>query len=355
MGRTPLVPSPSLSERLGSPVYLKLENQQITGSFKLRGALSAVTALGETQRRRGVITVSTGNHGRAVAHACRLLGIRAVVCLSELVPENKREAIEALGAQLLIKGRGQDEAQVEAERLMEREGLSFIPPFDHPEVIAGQGTIGLEIVEQLSDLSSVAGQASSGAEQPDSVNGSRKLRVLVPLSGGGLIAGIALALDALDPESTIVGVSSRNCCAMYRSLEAGEAVEVEELKSLADSLGGGIGRQNRYTLAMVRELVGEHVLVDEEDLARAIVHAYASERQVLEGAGAAGIAALLSGATAGTGAIESDPNTDTVIVLSGGNIDTGEHFHLLAQALPGTDATDGSGQPAGKGSNGLHA
>ena len=311
--RTPLPPSPSLSRTVGAAVRLKLENQQYTGSFKLRGALNALLALPAQERQRGVVTVSTGNHGRAVAHACRMTGVPATVCMSELVPANKVSAIEALGARIRIVGDSQDDAQVEAERLVATEGLTLIPPFDHPEVIAGQGTVGLEIAEQL--LETAEGRASDPQRPP--------LQVIVPLSGGGLISGVGLALKSLDPRVRLVGVSMERGCAMYRCQKAGGYVEVEEQQSLADSLGGGIGSRNRYTFRMVGELVDEMVLVNEEQIAGAIVHAYREERQVVEGAAAVGMAALLSGAVSGSG-------YENVVLVSGANIDMELHRRLLA-------------------------
>jgi threonine dehydratase len=174
VARTPLVTSPSLSRLCGQPIHLKLETRQPIGAFKLRGAMNAVLALTEDQRRRGLVTASTGNHGRAVAYAAREIGLAATICMSALVPANKVEAIRALGAQVRIVGRSQDDAQIEVERLVVEQGLTQIPPFDDPDVAAGQGTIGLELVKDLPDLACV----------------------LIPLSGGGLAAGIAVAVKA---------------------------------------------------------------------------------------------------------------------------------------------------------------
>src|SRR5690625_2471693 len=308
--RTPLVASPSLSKKLGGPVYLKLENLQTTGSFKLRGATNAVAAL--PPGTNGVVTVSTGNHGRALAHACGERGLPATVCVSELVPGNKVEAIRELGARVHVGGRSQDEAALEAQRLVREEGLVLLPPFDHPDVIAGQATLGLEIVEQLHE---------ARALQEDT-----RLRVLVPLSGGGLLAGVALAVKGLEPTAQILGVSSERCCAMHRSLEAGRPVEVPELESLADSLGGGIGVENRYTFRLVRELIDDSLVVGEEHIARGIVHAYRAERQVLEGAAAAPLGAVLCGA------VPPAAGSVTVLVVSGANIDMQAHLELLNRA-----------------------
>lgn len=295
-----MAPSPSLGERARVPVHLKLEHHQITGSFKLRGATNAVLALNDDEKARGVTGVSTGNHGRGLAYAAGQAGVRCVICMSSLVPRNKVEAIQALGAVVRIVGRSQDEAQVEADRLAAEEGMVLLPPFDHPDVIAGQGTLGLEIVEDLPDVGTV----------------------LVPVSGGGLISGVALAVKAARPTARVVGVSMARGAAMYESLRAGKPVPVEELPSLADSLGGGLGDPNRYTFAMVRELVDDIVLLSEAEIAAGVRHAYFEEREVIEGAGAVGIGAVLAGKARLEG--------PTAVVLSGRNIDMTLHHRLIS-------------------------
>ena len=292
--------SPTLSELAGSQVFLKLEHQQITGSFKLRGASNAVAHLSEDEKRRGVVGVSTGNHGRGLAHASQKAGVKCIICMSELVPEVKLNGIKAEGAEIRIIGRSQDEAEVEAERLVEEEGMVMIPPFDHPHVIAGQGTLGFDAFRQLPDME-VA---------------------VIPLSGGGLMSGVATALKARNPKIRIIGVTMERGAAMYECIKAGRYVEVEELPTLADSLGGGIGANNQYTFNMVRELVDEYVLVTENEIAEAIRHAYWNERQVLEGSGSVAIAALLSG--------KLKPTGTTVAFCCGGNIDMSVHHRIIS-------------------------
>ena len=298
--RTPLVASPTLTRLAGRPVRLKLETRQPVGAFKLRGAVNALLALDEAQRRRGLVTASTGNHGRAVAHAAREAGVPAVVCMSALVPANKVEAVRALGAEVRIVGRSQDDAQAEVERLVAGRGLTAIPPFDHPDVIAGQGTIGLELMEDMADLA----------------------LVLVPLSGGGLAGGIARAVKARRPDIRVVGVSMERGAAMAASLKAGRPVEVAEEETLADSLGGGIGLANRFSFPLCRDLLDEVVLLTEEEIAAGIRHAFAEEGEVVEGAGAVGIAALLCG--------KVRPHGPTAIVLSGRNIDEAAHRRIVS-------------------------
>jgi threonine dehydratase len=301
--RTPLIRSETLSARLGRNVHLKLETEQQTGAFKLRGATNRILQLSEDERRRGVVAVSTGNHARAVAHAALVQGVPAVVCMSPLVPQNKVEAVRALGAEVQIVGRNQDEAEVVAKELAAERGLTFVSPFDDPFVIAGQGTIGLELLDDLPALDAV----------------------LVPLSGGGLIGGIALALKGADPGIRVIGVSMERGPAMVRSLAAGRPVAVKEEASLADSLGGGIGLDNRYTFALVRDLVDETVLVSEAEIAAGMRHCYWQERQIVEGGAAVGVAALLAGKAA-------PPGDEIVVVLSGGNVDMRRFTEIVTAA-----------------------
>ncbi|SAL14062.1 hydroxyectoine utilization dehydratase EutB [Caballeronia telluris] len=297
--RTPLVQSPALSRIAGVPVHLKLETVQPTGSFKLRGATNALAQLVEEGATR-VVTASTGNHGRAVAHAARALGMEAAVCMSSLVPKNKVDAVAALGARVVIAGKSQDDAQIEALRLVREEGFAFVPPFDDARVIAGQATIGLEILEALPDVATI----------------------LVPLSGGGLFSGVAFAAKHINRDVQTIGVTMERGAAMHASLAAGKPVLVDELETLADSLGGGIGLDNRHTFAMTRELIDRVVLLDEASIARGIVHAYREERLVVEGAAAVGMSAVLDGAL-------HDARGPLVIVVSGCNIDIETHRRII--------------------------
>lgn len=298
--RTPMVISESLTRRCARPVHLKLEHHQITGSFKLRGAMNAVLSLSEEERSRGVTAASTGNHGRGLAYAARKAGARAVICMSKLVPKNKVEGIERLGADIKIVGKSQDDAQEEVDRLVREEGLTMLPPFDHRDIIAGQGTLGLEIMEQAPELETL----------------------LVPLSGGGLISGVALAAKTLKPEIKVIGLTMERGAAMHESLKAGKPVLVEELPTLADSLGGGIGLENRHSFAMVRDLVDDTLLLSEEEIAEGLRHAYWEEQEILEGGGAVGIAALLADRIPGKGPV--------CAVLSGRNIDMSLHNKIVS-------------------------
>ncbi len=296
---TPPVAPASLSEIAGVPVFLKLEHRQTTGSFKLRGASNAVARLSGQEKRRGVVAASTGNHGRALAHAARLEDVRAVICMSHLVPQNKVSEIRRLGADIRIVGNSQDDAQQEVDRLAAAEGLVMVPPFDNADVIAGQGTAGLEMVEAVPDMETV----------------------LVPLSGGGLASGVAAAVKGLSPSTRVIGVSMQRGAAMKASLDAGRPVQVEELPTLSDSLGGGIGLANRFTFDMCRSLLDDVVLLTEAEIAAGIRHAYEAEREVVEGAGAVGIAAILAG--------KAKPRGSTVVLVSGRNIDMELHRSIV--------------------------
>jgi len=288
--RTPLTHSPMLSEQAGAPIYLKLENVQHTGSFKLRGATNKMLSLPEAERTRGVITVSSGNHGRAVSYVAHALGIRAVVCLAENVPANKVEGIRRYGAEVVSRGQTYDEAAAHADRLRVEQGLAFVHPFDQPETIAGQGTIGLEILEDLPEVTTV----------------------IVPLSGGGLISGIALAMKSANPAIRVVGVSMARGAVMHACLQAGELVDLPEEPTLADALVGGFGGRNDYTFRMCQALLDETALVSEEEIAEAMAFMLEAHHLVVEGGGAVGVAAIRSGRVAVGGPM--------AVVVSGGNV-----------------------------------
>ncbi|MFK7939672.1 MAG: hydroxyectoine utilization dehydratase EutB [Roseovarius sp.] len=296
---TPTVQSPALSEAAGGDIHLKLEQGQITGSFKLRGATNAVLSLSAAQRAKGVVGVSTGNHGRGLAFAAAQAGVRCIICMSELVPQNKVDGIKAQGAEVRIVGHSQDDAQVEVDTLV-GEGMVMLPPFDHPDIIAGQSTVALEMLEQMPDLQTV----------------------LVPLSGGGLISGVGMVMKTVNPQIRVIGISMERGAAMYESQKAGKPIFVPELTTLADSLGGGIGLDNQHTFAMTRAFVDDLVLVNEAEIAAAIRHAYWHERQIIEGSGSVGIAALLAGKI-------TDPGR-CVALVSGQNIDMDLHHRIIS-------------------------
>ncbi|HSG50418.1 MAG TPA: pyridoxal-phosphate dependent enzyme [Longimicrobiales bacterium] len=302
---TPLYRDPALSERLGRAVYFKVESLQFTGSFKVRGAVARMAALTDRERARGVVTCSSGNHGRAVAWAAERLGIAAVVCVPGWVDPVKRAAIQRHGAEVRLVGESYDEAEADAVRLARETGRVLVHPFDDPRVVAGQGTVGVEVLQALPEVSDV----------------------LVPLSGGGLAGGVAYALQALGSTCRVTAVSARNARVMRASLEAGHPLELPEEETLASALAGGIGLDNRVTFALVGDLVPHHLEVAEVEIARAMAYGYRELGLVLEGGGATGLAALLG----------EDPPSGAgplVVILSGGNVDLG----LLARVLEGGTA-----------------
>ncbi len=299
---TPMIDSPALAEGLGRRVHLKLENLQRTGSFKLRGAANAILGLSDPQKQNGVLAFSTGNHGRAVAWVAREMGIRCVVCLSKRVPAFRVKAMERFGAQVIQKGESQDDAYEVALKLEKDENLTMIKPFDDPHVIAGQGTIGLEILDRAPDVDTL----------------------VVPVSGGGLAAGVAKVLKMADPCVKVIGVSMDCAPAMYHSIKAGKPVEVEEKDSLADALLGGIGLDNQYSYPMVAKYVDTIELVSEQEIEQGIVQGFLRYGILIEGAAAVTLAWLLKNQTHGLG-------KSIVGILSGGNMDTRLFSTILAK------------------------
>jgi threonine dehydratase len=297
---TPVLGAPELSGRTGGHVWLKLENLQISGSFKLRGAANKLLSLSGEERERGVVTCSSGNHGRAVAYVADYLDVHAVVCVPEWVDATKLEAIRRYRAEAVVYGRTYDESERRSYELEKERGLVYVHPFDDPLIIAGQGTIGLELLEQLPLLDTV----------------------IVPLSGGGLISGITLALKRTDPEYRVVGVSAASARVMYESLDAGKPIAFPEEETIANALSGGIGLDNRYTFELVRDLVDEYVLVSEDEIREAMAFAATEYKLVVEGGGAVGIAALLAGKSSIVG-------ENVAVVVSGGNIEA----EVLAQII----------------------
>jgi threonine dehydratase len=290
--RTPLKPSLALTRRLARPVHLKLESMQDTGAFKVRGAGNMILNLPERARRRGVVAVSSGNHGRAVAHVARHLGIPAVVCLTRLVPGAKVAGVEALGAEVHADAADQAEATRQALALAEDRGLTYVDPFDQRDVIGGQGTVGLEILEQRPSVDTI----------------------VVPVGGGGLIAGIGVAGHALQPSLRLIGVTNDREPAMYESLKAGRIVPVGESPTLADALPGALSADNQWSFRLCQQHVEQIRLVDETAIERGMAWAFRREKLYLEGSGAIGIARLLAEATPDLGA-------DVVVVCSGDNVD----------------------------------
>ncbi len=295
--RTPLLRAPELSDQLGQPVWLKAECLQVTGSFKVRGAAARLSALNEQERMRGVVSCSSGNHGRAVAYVAKKLGIPASVCVPEWVDPVKLEGIKANGADAVLVGSTFDEAETHALELSERTGRTYISAYDDPWVIAGQGTIALEILGQL---------------------GESPAAILTPLSGGGLLGGIAsvFAESIEDQTCRTVAVSAENAAVMLASVRAGHPIELAEEETLANALAGGIGLNNQYSFKLIQDLVHEHVTVTEKQISDAMRYCAMELSLVVEGGGAVAIAAVQSGTWKPTG-VRDGP---LVILLSGGNV-----------------------------------
>ncbi|MFD1036917.1 hydroxyectoine utilization dehydratase EutB [Virgibacillus byunsanensis] len=270
---TPLIASPKLSDKINASVYLKLENLHEIGSFKVRGASNKIVSLTEEEKSHGVTTFSTGNHGLAVAYIAKRLGIRAVICISNRVPVGKVNAIQQIGAEVERVGDSQDDAEERCYQLEKEQGLTVIKPFDDPHIIAGQGTMGLEIIEEVPRIDTV----------------------IVPLSGGGLFSGVALALKSYNPSIQLIGVSMENAAVMSESLKADRPVILPEQNTLADSLLGGIGLNNQYTFPLVKEYLDDLILLTEEEIATGMGFMLNQHKLVVEGAAATGVAAILSG------------------------------------------------------------
>lgn len=279
-----------LSELAGLPMYLKLENLQRTGSFKERGALNKLLTLSGEERRRGVIAASAGNHAQGVAFHATAHGIRAQIVMPLATPQIKVAATRAFGAEVILHGANYDEAYEEALRRCAEQQSTFIHPFDDAEVIAGQGTIALELLEQVPDLEAV----------------------VVPIGGGGLIAGIGCALKETNPRIRVVGVESEKLPSMLRAREAGAPVTIAPQATIADGIA--VRRAGDLTLPLVQRYVDEIVTVDDEEIASAILTLLEQEKTLAEGAGAAALAAILREKT-------NLRQRRTAVLVCGGNID----------------------------------
>jgi threonine dehydratase len=289
---TPVLSSRTLTERTGVTAALKAENLQRTGSFKLRGAVAKIASLGDACAA-GIVTASAGNHAQAVAYAARERGVACEVFMPATVPIAKAEATTALGAHVRLDGETVDEALLAAQERAREGGLTFVHPFDDPVVISGQGTLGLELVEQVPGLT----------------------RVIVPVGGGGLISGVAIAVKSLRPDVEVIGVQAEACSPFPASVAAGEPVAVSSALTIADGIA--VKRPGRLTLELIQRWVDGLVVVSEEEVAEAMVFLLERAKLVVEGAGAVGVAALLAGRIGSVG------DGATAVILSGGNVDPG--------------------------------
>ncbi|MFC7319611.1 pyridoxal-phosphate dependent enzyme [Halobacillus campisalis] len=291
VAKTPLLYSEPLSKHTGRHIYLKLENYQPTGAFKLRGAANKILSLTPEEQSKGVATFSTGNHGIAVAYVAEQLGIKATVCISNRVPNEKVNRLMRLGANVEKVGENQDDAEAFCYELEESQGLTVIKPFDDIQVIAGQGTIGLEILRELPEVD----------------------QLIIPLSGGGLLSGIAFTLKTMMPDIHIQGISMENSAVMHESLKRGVPVSMKESDTLADSLLGGLGPSNEHTFQLTGQYLDESLLVSEETIKKGILFMMEHHKMIIEGAAAAGIGKVLHKS--------EEAGENIVIVVSGNNVD----------------------------------
>jgi threonine dehydratase len=301
-GGTPCRPTHS-PERLGEATWLKLENLHPTGSFKERGAVNKLRSLPDDERRRGVIAASAGNHAQALAYHATRLGIAATVVMPEATPLVKVSNTRRFGARVILHGATFDDAVDEALRRREEEGQVMIHAFDDPAVVAGQGTIGLELAEQVGAIGTV----------------------VVPVGGGGVCSGIAVALKTLQPGVRVIGVEATAAPSAAESRRAGRIVKIEAAETLADGIA--VKRVGEVTFPLLERYVDDLVLVDDEEIAAAILLLLEREKLLVEGAGAAGVAALLAGR------FEVRPDEATVLVLCGGNIDVNILSRIIDRGL----------------------
>lgn len=306
---TPMETSRYLSDVLGAPVHLKCENLQRTGSYKIRGAYNRMSHLSDEEKARGVVAASAGNHAQGVAFAARELGIAATIFMPIGVALPKLQATRHYGAEVVLRGHTVSEPLQAAQEFAERTGAVYIPPFDHADVVAGQGTLGLEMLEQVPELETV----------------------IVPIGGGGLISGVASVLKRraaeLGRSIRVIGVQAANAAAYPVSLAAGVVTEIAISPTIADGIA--VAKPGKLNFEIVRDAVDEVVTVDDDDIARAMLVLLERAKMVVEPAGAVGVAAILTGKIAASG--------PTVVILSGGNIDPLIMERVIAHGLAASE------------------
>lgn len=296
--RTPLDRAP----KLGENVYIKAENLQLTGAFKLRGAYNKIRSLSPEEASKGVIACSAGNHAQGIALSATKLGIKSIICMPAGAPISKVEATKAYGAEVVLVPGVYDDAAAEAERLVQEKGYTFAHPFNDPYVIAGQGTIGLEVLEQLPEVD----------------------QVVVPIGGGGLISGVALAIKSLKPSCKVIGVQAASVASMYASRRAGKVITVSDGETIADGIH--VLTPGNLTFELCQKYVDEIVTVNEDEIAAAILALMECQKTVAEGAGATPVAAVMFGKVDTT-------KRKTVCVVSGGNVDVTTLSRIITKGL----------------------
>lgn len=295
---TPLTPA----KKLGRNVYIKAENLQMTGAFKLRGAYNKISSLTPEERAKGVIACSAGNHAQGIAYSATKLGIKSIICMPAGAPLSKVEATRNYGAEVVLVPGVYDDAAAEANRLVEEKGYTFAHPFNDEYVMAGQGTIGLEILEQLPEVD----------------------QVVVPIGGGGIIAGIACAIKNIKPECKVIGVQAAGAASMYTSRREGHPVTLPSVSTIADGIA--VKRPGDLTFELCEKYVDEIVTVKEDEIATAILALMEDQKTVAEGAGATSVAAVMFGKVDAT-------DKKTVCVVSGGNIDVTTISRVITKGL----------------------
>jgi threonine dehydratase len=300
---SPCARSETLSRLTGTTALLKLENLQMTGAYKERGALNKLLVMPAAERERGLIAASAGNHAQAVAYHAGRLGVKATIVMPEATPIMKVANTRAHGARIVLHGANYDEAYAEARRLEHVEQLTFLHPFDDPDIIAGQGTVALEVLEQEPELDAI----------------------IVPIGGGGLVSGIAVAVKALRPGAKVIGVETEMLPCMLQAVDAGRPVTLEGANTIADGIA--VKRAGDLTLEHVKKYVDEIVTVSEEEIASAILYLLEREKTVVEGAGAVGVAALMQHKVRGL------EGRRVVSIVSGGNIDVNLVARVIERGL----------------------
>ncbi len=288
---TPFAYAPRLSEECGCEIYLKKENLQVTGAFKIRGAYNKIATLSESERAQGVIAASAGNHAQGVAMAAQIFGIKALIVMPESTPLTKINGVRYYGAEVILAGSNYDEAYAYASAYGQEHAMVFVHPFADEAVMAGQGTIALEMLETCPDLDAI----------------------VIPVGGGGLISGMASAIKALSPQTKVIGVSAQGAPAMKESFDAKQPIDSTSVRTIADGIA--VRDTSDITLGHILETVDQIVTVDDEEIANAILFLLERQKLVVEGAGAAGVAAMLHGK------LDELKNKKVGIVLSGGNMD----------------------------------
>ncbi|CDZ75352.1 threonine ammonia-lyase [Peptoniphilus sp. ING2-D1G] len=293
------------ARNLGENIYLKTENLQITGSFKIRGAYNKISQLSKDEKTKGVVATSAGNHAQGVALSCRELGVKCTIFMPENAPISKVEATKAFGAEVILKGNNYDDAYKASQEYNEKYNKTYIHAFNDIDVIAGQGTIGLEILNQLVDVD----------------------QVIVPIGGGGLISGIAFVIKTLKPDTKIIGVQAANAPSMKESIDSGEISELKMVNTFADGIA--VKKPGDITYGIIKEYVDEIVTVTESEIASAILAILEKQKLICEGSGAVSFAATMHNKV-------DVENKKTVAILSGGNIDVNILSRIITKGLIST-------------------